>query len=161
MLVAKFKGDNFTEVRGVYQWDYGQEITFESAGVDIPDGTEVQFYQDELSHQGRVLNRHTLIPDIMLQEAKPITAYLYVRSESAGETILSVVIYVTCRPRPVDYVLPEYKDYTRLLPDGGKQGDVLTKQSDDPYDADWETSEQNMKPMTDEEIDAIFAGDLF
>lgn len=155
MIVAKFAGFGSTDAYGLTQWDYGQELVIEYAGVDIPDGTEVNFYQGKLSSISYLKNKHVMIPDIMLQAADDIIAYVYVRSVTAGETILSIRLPITGRPQPDNYVLPEYDGYKRLLPDGGEPGQVLSKKTEIDYDTEW--SDSGMEPMTDDEIDALFA----
>lgn len=155
MIVAKFTDGCSAVAYGLTQWDYGQELAIECAGVQIPDGTEINFYQGKLSSLGYLKNSHTMIPDLMLQNAEELTAYVYVREESRGETILSVKIPVRLRPRPDNYVLPEYKDYKRLLPAGGEPGQSLVKKSGDDYDTEWNDG-AGIGAMTDEEVDNIF-----
>lgn len=156
MIVAKFSGGGRTATAyGLTQWDYGQELALECAEIDIPDGTEVNFYQGELSSIGYIKNCHVMIPDLMLQEAKDITAYVYVRSPSSGETILSIRLPINGRPQPDNYVLPEYREYLRLLPPGGEMGQALVKRTEEDYDTEW-TDGAGVEEMTDEEVDEIF-----
>lgn len=128
MITAIFKKDSSVTVRGLMQWDYGQDMKI-LAGIDIPDGTEVQFYQSMISSVGRTAQSVVRIPDAMLTNAIEITAYIYVRTADSGETVLTVRLPVNQRPRPEDYVLPEYTGYTRLLPEGGEPGQVPVIQS--------------------------------
>lgn len=155
MIVAKFADGCAAVAYGLTQWDYGQELAIEYAGVQIPDGTEVNFYQGKLSSVGYLKSGHTMVPDLMLQNAEELTAYVYVREEARGETILSVKLPIRPRPRPDNYVLPEYKDYKRLLPAGGEPGQSLVKKSEEDYDAEWNDG-AGLEAMTDEEVDAIF-----
>lgn len=154
MIVAKFAGDCTTKVYGLTQWDYGQELVIENASLEIPDGTEVNFYQGKLSSTGYLKSNHIMIPDIMLQNSDEMTAYVYVRSPSCGETILSIRLHIQERPQPDNYVLPEYRDYLRLLPPGGGPGQVLSKVTETDFDTEW--SDGGMESMTDEEVDALF-----
>ncbi len=157
MIAAKFVGgDRTTTAYGLTQWDYGQELALECKELEIPDRCEVNFYQGALSSLGYVKSSHVMIPDIMLQSADDIVAYVYVRSAAAGETILSIRFPIRARPQPDNYVLPEYRDYQRLLPPGGEEGQVLAKRTENDYDTEWSDS-AGVEPMTDEEIDAIFA----
>lgn len=155
MIVAKFVGSCTTTIYGLTQWDYGQELVIEYAGMDIPDGTEINYYQGKLSSTGYLRNNHAMIPDLMLQCDESITAYVYVRSSTSGETILSIRMPIRGRPQPDNYVLPEYKEYLRLLPPGGDAGHALAKMSENDYDVGWVEQEASMEPMTDEDIDKI------
>lgn len=157
MIVAKFSGDGRTATAyGLTQWDYGQELVLECKGLDIPEGTEVDFYQGELSSTGYLKSNHVMIPDLMLQAMNDITAYVYIRSPSSGETILSIRLPIRGRPQPDNYVLPEYKEYLRLLPPGGEPGQVLAKKTETDYDTGWADGEgEALEPLTDEDIDAM------
>lgn len=154
MIVAKFAGSRTTIACGLTQWDYGQELVIECAGMEIKDGTEINFYQGKLSSIAYLKSNHALIPDLMLQKSDDITAYAYVRSDTSGETILSIRLPIRPRQQPDNYVLPEYKDYKRLLPPGGTEGQALVKKTNEDFDTEW-TDEAGMEPMTDEEVDAI------
>ena len=48
MVTAYFNGWTRVKVYGLTQWDYGQDLQLATDG-EIPDGTEVQFYQDLLT----------------------------------------------------------------------------------------------------------------
>lgn len=123
MIVAYFGSSDSAKAWGLTQWDYGQDLQLATDG-EIPDGTEVQFYQDLLTSVAYTVGGIIRIPDVMLQNAKTITAYVYVRSEDEGETILTVTLPIQPRPRPSNYVLPAYEEYARLLPVGGSPGQV-------------------------------------
>ena len=155
MIVAKFAGVCTTTVYGLTQWDYGQELAIEYAGMDIPDGTEINFYQGKLSSVAYLKSCHALVPDLMLQNPDEIIAYVYIRSPSSGGTILSVKMPIRARPQPDNYVLPEYKEYLRLLPSGGEAGQALAKKTAEDYDVEWVAQEASLEPMTDEDIDKI------
>lgn len=155
MIVAKFAGGYTSTVYGLTQWDYGQELAIEYAGMNIPDGTEVNFYQGKLSSTGYLKSNHVLIPDLMLQAADIITAYVYIRMADRGETILSIRLPIRDRPQPDNYVLPEYKEYLRLLPPGGDAGQTLVKKTAADYDTEWIEQEAGLEPMTDEDVDKI------
>lgn len=155
MIVAKFTSGCTTTAHGLTQWDYGQELVLECAGLEIPDGTEINYYQGKLSSIAYLRSNHSMIPDIMLQSAADITAYVYIRSPASGETVLSVKLPVRERPQPDNYVLPEYKDYTRLLPPGGNAGQALIKATDQDFDTQW-ADDAGMEELTDAEIDAMF-----
>lgn len=123
MVVARFEGCSVTKVRGLTQWDYGQILEIKYV-EDIPDGTEIQFYQGILSSVGWIKDKMVQIPDVMLQNAKDIVAYVYIEKEDSGNTILTITMPITARPRPDCYVLPGYENYKRLLPVGGKSGQI-------------------------------------
>ena len=130
MITAKFTNSSKLSVSGLTQWDYGQELEI-LASFDIPDGTEVQFYQCMQSSTAVTKQGRVRIPDVMLQSAVAITAYVYVTSATSGETVLVAELPVTKRPKPEDYVLPDYAEYSRLLPEGGEVGQVPVVQLDE------------------------------
>lgn len=122
LIVADIFEKNTAQAEGLFQWDYGQELLIN--GINVPDDTEVQFYQTLRSSVGRVKDGKVRIPDMMLQNAAEITAYIYVQSDKSGETILKIRLPIKARPKPEDYVLPDYTEYTRLLPIGGEPGQI-------------------------------------
>lgn len=134
MVEAEIKNERGI-AHGVTQWDYGQILHI--TGESLVDGTEVNFYQKELSSLGYLKNNCVAIPDIMLQKPHDITVYIYVRDSDSGETILIIWIPVTYRPRPDNYVLPAMEEYKRLLPVGGDSGQVPVKASDVDYAVIW------------------------
>lgn len=138
MIVAKFSGSDITTAHGLTQWDYGQELAIECEGMEIPDGTEINFYQDKLSSIAYLNGNQVSIPDLMLQDCEMVDAYVYVRSESMGETILTIRLPIISRPKPDNYVLPDYTDYKRLLPAGGEPGQIPVKLEEGDYAIGWE-----------------------
>lgn len=124
MVTVNFKGFTTAKASGVTQWDYGQVLKIDGSPVEIPDESEAHFYQGELSHIGYVRENQCTIPDVMLQNSGGIILYIYVRSKTAGETVLTAVIPIERRKRPENYVLPAYQEYKRLLPEGGEAGQV-------------------------------------
>ncbi len=124
MITAVFNGGTITTAHGITQWDYGQELHIVAPSVTIPDNTEINFYQGDLTALRYVVGNQVMIPDRMLQDTTTILAYIYVRTDTSGETILLVKIPVADRPRPSDYVMQDMDEYTRLLPVGGQSGEV-------------------------------------
>ncbi|WP_418751078.1 hypothetical protein [Frisingicoccus sp.] len=120
MILIRFGEMNAKKAYGLTQWDYGQTLEF--CETEIKDNTEIQFYQGLLSHTGYIKDCTARIPDVMLQHAEEIVAYIYARTETEGETIKIVKLPIKERPRPENYVLPEYDSYERLLPVGGEEG---------------------------------------
>ncbi|MGI5948468.1 MAG: hypothetical protein ACOX8K_13890 [Lachnospiraceae bacterium] len=137
MIVAKFSGSCVTTVHGLTRWDYGQKLMVHTESAPIPNGTEVQFYQGTLSSVGYIKDTAVDIPDRMLQNPQEITAYVYVCQPDSGETILTMRLPIKNRERPENYVLPKTEECKRLLPEGGKLGQVLRKASDDDYKVEW------------------------
>lgn len=137
MVTVVFNGNRQERAYGLTQWDYGQELKVISNQMEIPDGTEVQFYQGLLKKIETVRGGNVRIPDAMLQNPDEITAYIYVRSADSGETVFLITLPVFPRPRPEDYVLPEYTEYNRLLPPGGEKGGTLRKKEDADYAVEW------------------------
>lgn len=136
MVTAKFDGSCVATVYGLTQFDYGQELAVE-VDCSIVDGTEVQFYQGNLATTRYLRGGRVMIPDTMLQDDQTITAYVYVCSESAGETVLTAYLRIAAREKPADYVIPDTQDYRRLLPAGGDLGQIPIKQLSDDYAVGW------------------------
>ena len=153
LLVANFKGLDHVKARGLTQWDYGQSLQL-STELNVPDGTEVHFCQDILSGVEYIFKNIVTIPDVMLQHDKDITAYIYVRSEDEGETILTVTLPIQPRPRPSNYVLPAYEEYARLLPVGGSPGQVPVRTENG---IEWGNAADDMQ-LTDGVLQLLSAG---
>ena len=104
IVTARFTYGNSTKTRGLHQWDYGQVLQFE--GLDLPSTYTVHF-----ANQLSAGNAKTQvggadgvsIPDEYLTTGLPVYAWVYLHTgESDGETVYSVMIPVTARPRPVE-----------------------------------------------------------
>lgn len=159
MIIAKFMASHATTAYGLTQWDYGQKLTVWYEEREIPDGTEVQFYQRNLSSVAYIQNNCVDIPDQMLTYPDEMIAYVYVRSQTSGETILTIHLPIQPRQQPKNYVLPEYREYLRLLPQGGRAGQVLVKKSETDFDVGWEdvsaSGGDGIEPISKPEIDTI------
>lgn len=136
MVTAKFDGKYVTTVYGLTQWDYGQELDVIS-DFGIPDGTEIHFHQGVTATTRYLKSGKVLIPDAMLQDDQTISAYVYIRTEDSGETVLTAYLRITAREKPSEYILPDTQDYRRLLPEGGEPGQVPVKLSGEAYAAGW------------------------
>lgn len=110
---------------GLAQWDYGQLLTLE--GLSIPDGTEIHFCQNGMAYTDTIYGSMVKIPDYLLQYPDKITAYLYVTDADSGKTIRKIILPIAAREKPGDYVTPEEPAYSRLLPPGGVDGNMLIK----------------------------------
>lgn len=150
MIIAKFSGSCVTTVHGLTRWDYGQKLQIQADSMEIADGTEVQFYQETLSSVGYLHNLTVEVPDKMLQNSQEITAYVYVCQPDYGETILTARLQIRNRERPENYVLPKTEEHKRLLPKGGKLGQVLRKMSDDDYKVNWAEAADGLQLIDNE-----------
>ena len=150
MIIAKFSGSCVTTVHGLTRWDYGQKLQIQADSMEITDGTEVQFYQETLSSVEYIKNTAVDIPDKMLQNPQEITAYVYVCQPDSGETILTMHLPVKNSERPENYVLPKTEEHKRLLPKGGKLGQVLRKSSDDDYKVEWAEAADGLQLIDNE-----------
>lgn len=112
---------------GLTQWDYGQILTLE--GIVIPEGTEIHFCQNGVAYTDAIHGNTVNIPDYLLQYPDKITVYLYIVGAGSGKTIRKIILPVREREKPGDYVTPEEPAYSRLLPTGGADGDMLIKTS--------------------------------
>lgn len=119
----------------LWRYDCGQTLKFR--GIKITDGTELQLYQGEYNTRTFVTDRTASIPDCLFVQITPINAYLYVVGENGGITVTKIIIIIQDRPQPADYVAPTPPvDYSRILPGGGEDGDVLAFGPEGPY---WES----------------------
>lgn len=107
MIEIKLNGSLFRTVYGLTQWDYGRYLKFVSKPA-LADGTQVHFYQGSLATIVTVTDGSCRVPDKMLENAMDILAYVYIKQETMGETILTVVFKVHKRPKPEDYVYPDH-----------------------------------------------------
>ncbi len=92
-----------------YQWDTGQRLIVD--GADMCE--EVHFVTRELNGAlvVRIENQDGLrvanVPNLLLQSAYPITAYVYYRNADNRETRYARVFGVKSREKPSDYVYTE------------------------------------------------------
>lgn len=91
-------------VHGLHQWDYGRQL--EIAHPDLPAMLEVHF-ANAASREAVVrvvpgINgvAQAAIPDVLLEQTLPITAWVYVIGAASGETMLEVTMPITPRARP-------------------------------------------------------------
>lgn len=145
MITAVFDGSSCVTAYGLTQWDYGQRLEIKAENLEIQDGAEINFYQGSLTHNSCIVNGCTIIPDAMLQYEETIMAYVYIRSDESGETILTIQLPVQARPKPDNYVLPQQEEYKRLIPLGGDTGQVLRKASAAPCAVSWGDAADNAK----------------
>lgn len=100
MINIKPVGDQVKiRATGLYQWDEFQTLEFEDP---YPEGTEVHF-----SHKGKLIAMVYLleegsvkIPNLLLQKASPIMAWVYVD----GKTVLEIEMPVERRAMPSGYI---------------------------------------------------------
>lgn len=91
-------------VHGLHQWDYGRSL--EISHPDLPAGLEVHFAtvgsKEAIVHTvaGIVGEATVAIPNILLEQARPITAWVYRIGETLGKTLLTVTMPIMARPRP-------------------------------------------------------------
>lgn len=91
-------------VHGLHQWDYGQML--EITHPDLPAILEVHFAavgaQDALVRvvEGVVGVAEVRIPDALLEQSRPVLAWVYVVGEASGTTMLTVTLPLRARARP-------------------------------------------------------------
>ena len=104
IVTARFTYGNSTKTRGLHQWDYGQVLRFE--GLALPSAYTVHFANQLLAGNAKTQvggADGVSIPDEYLTTGLPVYAWVYLHAgESDGETVYSVMIPVTARPRPVE-----------------------------------------------------------
>lgn len=94
----------------LWQWDYGQRVQLH----DIPVGTKVHFSNAAIKPNALVREAYedgegmyADIPDILLQTAGTLTAYIYLEDGDEGHTEYRKLFIVRDREKPDDYVYTE------------------------------------------------------
>ncbi|MFQ7219459.1 hypothetical protein [Enterocloster sp.] len=118
MIAAVFTENNdYAQVYGVWQWDYGQELRIQ--GLHLPAAVEIHFALQETG--GEAVTRVGVtqdgittvpIPDSMLEGAGnskdyQIYAWVYLADQVSGETIKRIKMQVRARPMPEAFEAPE------------------------------------------------------
>ena len=91
-------------VNGLHQWDYGRELEITADG--LPAALEVHFacsgMKEAIVRVCTTLSgsAKVVIPDACLEQAGPVTAWVYVISETTGATTLTVTLPVIPRTKP-------------------------------------------------------------
>ena len=101
---ASFVFGKTAKTRSLHQWDYGQVLQFE--GIDLPAAYTVHFANQPMSGNAKTQvggPDGVDIPDEYLTTGLPVYAWVYLHSGADdGETVYSVTIPVTKRPKPVE-----------------------------------------------------------
>ena len=112
----------------LWQWDTGRR-------VKITDGDGVK----QVHYQNRCFGRSVdvdvrddgtaIVPDELLQDWHPLTAYAYVTDDAGGYTKVQVDFAVHRRARPADYVYTptEHAGFDRLRAEIGDLADLTTE----------------------------------
>lgn len=104
VVKASFVFGRSTKTRGLHQWDYGQVLKFD--GLDLPSAYTVHFANQPMSGDAKTQvggPDGVDIPDEYLTTGLPVYAWVYLHSGADdGETVYSVTIPVTKRPKPVE-----------------------------------------------------------
>ena len=94
----------------LWQWDRGQRVQLH----DVPVGTEVHFSNAAIKPNALVKDAYedgegvyADIPDILLQTAGTLTAYIYLEDGDEGHTEYRKMFIVRDREKPDDYVYTE------------------------------------------------------
>lgn len=93
------------EAPPLYQFDKGQVLEF----LDVEDGTQVEFSNEnhERAEPYIVENSQVEIPDFLLEENSPITAFIKVVDKNSETTVKTITIPVISRPESDDGVPSE------------------------------------------------------
>lgn len=127
-------GQTEAVVNGLHQWDYGRGL--EISCTDLPAIVEVHFacigMKDAIVRTGEAVSGMVTvtIPDICLEQAAPITAWVYCIDGTGGRTAITITLPITPRARPSrsDYEPSQVQDsYTELV--AAVNGAVETLQS--------------------------------
>ena len=126
------EGSTSIELAPLYQWDYGQELEIEAAG--LPSLIEVHFactgMNEAVVHTCSSVNNiaTVAIPDRCLEQPNEITAWVYEIDGTAGRTIYSIHIPITARTRPArsESIPQSVQDtYTQLITEVNELLDAL------------------------------------
>ena len=84
----------------LWQWDTGRELEFPD------DCSEVHFSNNVVGNSidVEVIDGKALIPDVLLQVAKPLTVWGFVGTEEKGFTKVEKTFVVNRKNKPSDYV---------------------------------------------------------
>lgn len=150
-------GQDQITVSGLYQWDYGQMLEIES--IDI--GSEVVEVHFACSNMSEAIVRPctftvgvgtVAIPDDCLEQASPITAWVYEIEGTQGRTRKVITLPITARTRPsVGRDIPQEisNRYTELITevneavDALESGNIVAKKAEHATLADKATSAGN------------------
>lgn len=104
-IIATFPAETpAITVNGLHQWDYGRKLEIHSS--DLPAIVEVHFscpgMKDALVRVGSGVGGvvTVTIPDLCLEQASPITAWVYEVGEASGQTIKTLTLNIQARKRP-------------------------------------------------------------
>lgn len=103
IVEAVFNGGRTVTTRRLFQYDYGQLLTFPD--LTTPPAYQVQFCSIGDATTLEVIGDENgvMIPDELLTRGKMITAYVYLHdTESDGETRYTIAIPVATRPEMTD-----------------------------------------------------------
>lgn len=103
IVEAVFNGGRTVTTRRLFQYDYGQLLTFPD--LTTPPAYQVQFCSIGDATTLEVIGDESgvMIPDELLTRGKMITAYVYLHdTESDGETRYTIAIPVATRPEMTD-----------------------------------------------------------
>ena len=104
IVTASFGASRLVRTRALYQWNYGQVLQF--VGLDLPSAYTVHF-----SNQGVGGTAKTQVgnadgvdtPNEYLTTGQAVYAWVFLHTGADdGETMYSVIIPVTARPKPVE-----------------------------------------------------------
>lgn len=109
VIIVSF-GDNIhikEEELKLFQWDTGQILHF----LDVKDGMQVEFSNEnhEKAEPYFVKGSQVEIPDFLLEENSPLTAYVKIIDENSETTVKSVTIQIKSRPKTNTGIAPENK----------------------------------------------------
>ena len=134
MSITCFDSDG-NVLKALYQWDNNQTLTVQ--GLDMPP-IPVFHFCNRLSNLALVVNPTVSgtsvtvnIPNILLQQAEPIIAYVYQDTENDGyRTMHAIHIPVIPRPKPDDYEYEDNIDYISVAVLNSRLNTLLKSLSD-------------------------------
>lgn len=102
-------GETSITAHGLHQWDYGRKLDITSPALTGLGMIAVHFacagMQEAVVRHCEVAVQSitAAIPDVCLQQASPIYAWVYVPTAAEGYTVLTVTLPVTPRTKPAGH----------------------------------------------------------
>lgn len=104
VVIAKMKNGRLVADHGLFQWDYGIMLKFE--GLELPETYTVHFSNQQKDGEAKTAIGNSdgvEIPNEYLTTGQKVYAWIYLHTGNTdGETMYSVTIPVTKRPKPVE-----------------------------------------------------------
>lgn len=142
-MIVDFSTNDWTKpIYGLDQYDYGQ--TLELHGLSLPEAVEVHFAieksaADAERRVGTTKDGVTTvaIPDKMLEQSRPIVAYVYVSDSVSGKTVRKINMPINPRQKPEEFISPDdplkedpFRDAVAAVVDAAERAETSEKSAE-------------------------------